>query len=197
MMPVKTWQVLVLVGCLLAPAAASAGNGGFDLSWVEFTATSEERDSERRFSGTSGRLNLGLDDRHWLLVERDMMSRDLDGNGLSETRRFGRVAFGAAHHATDEGLWFLELGLAHARDELRGSSVGPTVALGIRTRISPRFELGGGPHWSEVSRTDPDREEWFFRIQGVFDLSDRVALSGMYDHHDDGFRWRAGVRLAF
>lgn len=197
-MPIKKWQALVLLGLLWTSAATAADEpGNFDLTWVEVAATSDERDDERRFSGTTGRINLGLDERHWWLMERDVMTRDVDESQFAGSHRFGRVAFGAAHHATDEGLWFLEVGLAHAQEQMQGSSVGATAALGIRTQISPRFELGGGPHWAGVSRRDPNRDEWFFRIQGVLDLTERVAFSGVYDHHDEGFRWRGGVRLSF
>ncbi|WP_406672222.1 hypothetical protein [Natronospira sp.] len=63
-------------------------------------------------------------------------------------------------------------------------------AAGIRTRISPRFELGGGPRVGGVSRLDPESGEALMQIHGVFELSDQVAISGSYDYHGDDRQWR-------
>ncbi len=190
-------RALILAGLawLFAPLPLHAGE--FEHNWLEVGYASLESDDARRASGASGRINLELPEDHWLVLEHDQLSRSVDGDTLSSGHDYSRFAVGAGHYATDEGMWIMELGMARSSDELLGTDYGLSAGAGIRTRISPRFELGGGLYWSGVARHDPDEDESFLRVHGILDVTDRVALSGLYEHLDDGFQWRVGLRAGF
>ncbi|MDQ2068901.1 hypothetical protein [Natronospira bacteriovora] len=191
--------LLVLALSVLAPPSAHAEPGfGHDYLSLSYTRLNPDRDTALQgttLTGLAGRLNLSIAEHSWVALERESLSSEEFDDDSRLGLEYNALLFGAGQMITDRGMAYVEAGpsFSHLRQEATVRSV--VFAVGIRTRISPRFELGGGPRLDGRHRLDPDDHEWSMRVQGVFDLSDRVALSGSYDYREESRQWRLGARV--
>ncbi|WP_406672000.1 hypothetical protein [Natronospira sp.] len=184
-----------LLTLLLAPVTALGSELDFSTDFLEAQYSRIDPDSADAITGTSSRLSLTVSPGSWLILEREMLSRDNQDLPGRVAVEYNALLVGAGGMITDRGMWYLEGGPVTARVSLQDTRRSVSMAAGIRTRISPRFELGGGPRVGGVSRLDPASGEALMRVHGVFELSDQVAISGSYDYHGDDRQWRLGARL--
>jgi hypothetical protein len=148
-------------------------------------------------SGIGSRISLSLDELSWVVVEHGNVSSEDFDDSLRRGLEYSALLFGAARQVTDRGIWYFEAGPTFNRLTYGETQRSVVFALGIRTRISPRFELGGGPRLDGVGRLDPSTPEWTMRVNGLLSLSDRVALSASYDYREDDRQWQLGARVSW
>jgi|GEM_PF-2122829 len=151
----------------------------------------------QRSSGLSGRLSieLGRHKDHWLVVERDDLTTEAFNDHQRQQSEYTAVLLGTGYRPTDEGMWFVEMGPAVVRNSGQSSRQSIVAAFGIRTQISPRFELGGGPRLASAGRFDPEDHEVLMRVNGRLTLSEQISIAGSFDYHEDHRQWRLGAQL--
>jgi len=186
----------VLALALLAPMVAHSENT-FPLNYVDLEYSRIDPDMGDSLTGVSGRINIALSEQTWIGLIREDFARE----AFDQTEAFGMeysaLMFGAGDHITDTGMWYLEAGPTFSR--ISGGEVRRSIAFGfgIRTQISPRFELGGGPRFGAVNRLNPEKNEPLMRLHWALSLSDSVAATGSYDYREDGSQWRFGARISW
>ena len=185
---------LLLVTIVSGQAAAS--DAPFPHGYLQLEHSQVSPDEGNRSSGLSGRLSLDLGgDDNWLVVERDDLTTEAFNDTQRQQTEYTAILLGTGYRATEDGMWFVEMGRAWVRNS--GTSSQPSIvgAVGIRTRISPRFELGGGPRLASSGRFDPDEHELLMRVNGRLTVSNQISITGSFDYHDDYQQWRLGAQL--
>lgn len=188
--------VLAVLPTALAPAAVHA-----ELDFPTNTLSVEQTEIDPEFGtdldGLSGDLRLRLWESTWLRAVREDLS--LADNSLAADRdvEYTALMVGVGGMITEQGMWYLEAGGSETRVTGQPAERSVAYGVGIRTRISPRFELGGGPRFGAVSRLEPGEDEALMRVHASLDLFSSLALSGSYDYGEDHRQWRLGLQLAW
>lgn len=146
-------------------------------------------------TGLSSRISLSLDDHSWIAIEHGNLSSEEFDDSLRRGLEYSALLFGAARQVTDRGIWYFEAGPSFSRPTNADVERSVVFALGIRTQISPRFELGGGPRVDGAGRLEPHKPEWTMRVNGLLTLSKRIALSASYDYRENDTQWQLGARV--
>lgn len=202
-MPSPSIGAALLIAAGLVVTAAQA-EPAFSHDYLELSYTRMDPDAasasifeDTAVTGLGSRISLSLNELSWVSIEHgNLSSEDFD----DDTRRrleYSALLFGAAQQVTERGIWYLEAGPSFSRQTQGDTRRSVVFALGIRTRISPRFELGGGPRLDGVGRLEPDKPEWTMRVNGLLSLSERVALSASYDYRENDTQWRLGARVSW
>lgn len=197
-MPKQFLISLLALGLAGFWASAHAEQPLFPHSYIQLEHSRMNPEQGETATGLSGRISLSLmgDEDIWLAVERDDIS--MDASFESEERvqmEYSALLLGTGYRVTDEGMWYVEGGSAVVRVSGEESRQSIVAAIGIRTQISPRFELGGGPRLGSRNRLNPEESEALMRVHGRLALSSQVAITGSYDYHGDDGQWRLGAQI--
>ncbi|MCP1726377.1 hypothetical protein J2T60_000342 [Natronospira proteinivora] len=169
----------------------------FPHSYLQLENSRMNPDEGESATGISGRISLTLmgEEDIWLAVERDDLSTDPFENEQRIQREYTALLLGGGYRVTDEGMLYMEGGPAVVRVGGNESQRSLVAAVGVRTQISPRFELGGGPRLGSRSRLDPEQGESMMRIHGRLTVSGQIAITASYDYHGDDSQWRLGAQI--
>lgn len=187
--------LVTLAGSLL-PAVAGA-EIDFPTNSFSVEQTELQPDPGIDLDGLSGQLSLAFAENVWIRLGRETLSPADGPSGAGPEWRYSTVMLGVGGMITDRGMWYLETGGSEIRLQDGASERSGAFAVGIRTQISPRFELGGGPRFGAVHRLQPGEDDALMQVHGNFRLFDGLSLSGSYDYTDDYRQWRLGLRLAW
>lgn len=184
-----------LAGSLLPAVAVAEIN--FPTNSFSVEQTELRPDTGIDLDGLNGQLSLAVAENVWIRLGRETLNPADGPSGDWPEWRYSTVMIGVGGMITDQGMWYLETGGSEVHRKGGASERSGAFALGIRTQISPRFELGGGPRFGAVHRLQPGEDDALMRVHGNFRLFEGLALSGSYDYNDDYRQWRLGLRLAW